>query len=188
MINQGTIIEESLIVLRFFFVGMFFAFIYYLFIATKRLLIRRSFSLKFKGKKINKVYKKCKNPIKIRESKFLRIKDKIMEFVLDILYFVIITPMMAIFLFGYNNGKARWYLYVAVLVGFIIYRIVLGKLSLFLIEHFAFEFLLMLSFCCFYIKSPLIKLKRIFKVKFKRKENKTKQNSRIIYTYGKSRR
>ena len=162
MINQGTIIEESIVVLRFFFVGIFFSFIYYLVTIAKRLLIHSSFSSKFKGKKINKVYKKCKNPINIREKKYRMIKDKIIEFLLDILYFIIISPMMAIFLFGYNNGKARWYLYVAVIVGFFLYRLILGKISLFFIENITYCLLLLLSLCYFYLSKPILKLKEKF--------------------------
>ena len=190
MINQGTIFEESLIAFKFILVGIFFAFIYYLFVILKRLLILDSFSLKFKIKKSGKKYKKCKNPFDYNITKAKRIKNRVVELIIDLLYFILITPMMAVFLFGYNNGKTRWYLYLSVLIGFFIYRIILGKLSLILIENLTFNILLLFSFSFNYVSAPVKAILR--KIKAKKRVKKVKEkvdNSKVvIYSYGKSRR
>lgn len=56
-------------------------------------------------------------------------KSKIKFFLLlvwDFLYFVVITPVCAIFLYGVNFGIVRWYILLCWLIGFFVYKITIG--------------------------------------------------------------
>ena len=64
MINSGTILEEGLVIFKFILVGLFFAFIYYLFLIPRLIVVKSTFSDRFKVKKEGKSYKKIKNPKK----------------------------------------------------------------------------------------------------------------------------
>ena len=52
--------------------------------------------------------------------------NKVFLFFWDVLYFIIITPMCAIFLYGVSEGIVRWYIILSMLVGYVIYRATLG--------------------------------------------------------------
>lgn len=187
MINQGTIFQESIVIFKFFLVGIFFALIYYILLAFKLVLIRDSFSIKFKDKHLKKEYKRCKNPLFLKTDKRREIKNRILEFLLDIIYFVIITPMMAVFLFGFNNGKVRWYIFLAVLIGFFIYKLILGNISLLLTEYLIFYFLLLYSITFSILCKPIKKILKRLKPR-KRVKNNKQENKMVLYAYGKSRR
>ena len=53
---------------------------------------------------------------------------KICLFIADFLFFVFVTPLCAIFLFGINNGIIRWYLVLATILGFAFFKITVGYL------------------------------------------------------------
>ena len=55
------------------------------------------------------------------------IKKKILIFILDFLYFVIVTPFCAVYLFAANKGIIRWYIVILVVVGFLIYKYTVGR-------------------------------------------------------------
>lgn len=190
MINQGTIFEESAVFIKFVFVGIFFAILYYFFNIIKKVLIKDSFSDSFKEKFSKKEYKYIKNPLTYKRTKRKTILNKVLEIVLDIIYFIIITPMMAIFLFGYNNGQVRWYIYGATFLGFYVYKLILGKLSNLIIEYIIYYFLVILNLSGFLVLNPFNRMIHNWKSKIKRKTQKgKKQKSRIVlYSYGKSRR
>ncbi|MBQ7353038.1 MAG: spore cortex biosynthesis protein YabQ [Clostridia bacterium] len=190
MINQGTIFEESTVFIKFIFVGVFFAILYYFLNIIKRILIKGSFSDSFKEKFSKKEYKYIKNPLTYKGTKRKIILDKVLEIVLDIIYFIIITPMMAIFLFGYNNGQVRWYIYGATLLGFFVYKLIFGKLSNLIIEYTIYYFLIILNFGGFLVLKPINVMIHKLKCKIKHRVQKRKnQKSRVVvYSYGKSRR
>lgn len=52
----------------------------------------------------------------------------------DIIYFLLILPLCAIFLYATNYGILRWYLLTSSLIGFILIRITFGRAVNFLLE------------------------------------------------------
>ena len=137
-----------------------------------------------------KEYKNIKNPLSVNLGKRKAFLNKVIEFVLDIVYFIIITPMMAIFLFGYNNGQVRWYIFVATFLGFYIFKLIFGKILNFIIEYVIFYLLLLFRFIKFIILKPAKRTVKILKGKIKHKKHKKEeqQNRVVLYSYGKSRR
>ena len=66
-------------------------------------------------------------------TKILKIKkykkvDCILQFVLDMLFFVLISPLCAIFMYGINLGIIRWYIVICVLLGYAMFEFSIGKL------------------------------------------------------------
>ena len=49
-------------------------------------------------------------------------------FFCDILFFILITPISAIFLFGVNYGIVRWYIIIFALLGFFLFRKTIGQI------------------------------------------------------------
>ena len=84
----------------------------------------------------------------------------------DILYFVSITPICAIFLFGVNSGILRWYIIFSVSIGFLIFKITFGR-----VINYFFELLIcLLKFYLIYkikgyLKILIVKLHRKGKIK-----------------------
>jgi len=103
---------------------------------------------------------------------------RIIGFLYDALFFVLITPICAIFLFCINFGILRWYIVLATLVGGYMYRITLGGIEKKLFER-SFE-----TIRYNVSKALWIILKNVsirFKNKCKNKsENKTEQKKKIV--------
>ena len=103
---------------------------------------------------------------------------RVIGFLYDALFFVLITPICAIFLFCINFGILRWYIVLATLVGGYMYRITLGGIEKKLFER-SFE-----TIRYNVSKALWIILKNVsirFKNKRKNKsENKTEQKKKIV--------
>lgn len=99
---------------------LFFSFLFGVFIGTIYIL----YDTFFQFIRIKNVRENCYQKVKM-----IKFKEKtVLIFICDILFFVIITPLCAIFLFGINNGVVRWYVISSSLVGYIIFKISIGKL------------------------------------------------------------
>lgn len=105
------------------------------------------------------------------------IKNKLIIGLCDFLYFVLILPLIVIFFFGVNNGIIRWYIVLGILVGFLIYRLTMGRLIFYVIQT-AFTFL---RLCILNIIGKALKpVKRLLKlVIIKAKKRKVKQKSKV---------
>lgn len=101
--------------------------------------------------------------------------NTIVTFFFDLLFFVIITPLMVIFVHCVNNGNLRWYIFFGALTGFLVYRITIGRVIVIILENLAvlFQYAFKTAFEFLYkpIKFAWNKVKR--KIKFNRK-NKNK--------------
>lgn len=56
-------------------------------------------------------------------------KNKTAVFLLDFLFFFIISPIIFIFLLSYNNGIVRVYYFTAILLGYLIYILTLYRIT-----------------------------------------------------------
>ena len=100
----------------------------------------------------------------------------------EIIFFILITPMTAIFLYGINMGIVRWYIIVSILGGFLFYRITIGVLIKKLTDKISSFINKILFKILNVVCKQLAKTKTIIKVIKKRhKKNKKK----LIYAIGK---
>lgn len=98
----------------------------------------------------------------------------------DIIFFVIASVLIAIFVFGVNNGTVRWYILVGNLIGFVIYRITLGKLISVLLSYISYfiRFLVYKTICHLNLS-----VKKIIK-KLPKKQLKSVRNSNNLFYIG----
>lgn len=166
-----SIFDQCISVLKFLLVGIYFGFIYDV-VKLFRCLFCPSFSVKFYEKHVLNKYE-CV----FRKNH--RIFDKIVMAIFDFLFFIIITPQMCIFVYGYCNGNVRWFIFFGTLVGFILYKISIGRFFGFLIQFFVFYIKVWIFKLC----SPLLqKIKILFSKTKKRK--KSKQKRKMLIGYG----
>lgn len=139
-----------------------------------------------------------KNPLLI-ERKRNKVLSNIFIFVTDIIYFLVITLIMMVFVYYINDGIVRWYIFAGAFLGMLLYYFTVGKLVISVSEYIVFFIKTTLSYLTWiflWIISPALRfLKGIFsKIKqklstVKSKTNKTKKGLKIkenIYKIGKN--
>ena len=115
------------------------------------------------------------NGLKLNPSKSIGILKRAMTLFLDVLYFVIVAPICAIFFYGINFGIVRWYIVVSILCGFYMYIITIGRLEKKIIE-----------FVFINIRLSTTKILRFFinntfgKIKLKPKNKKNKKDRVVL--------
>ncbi|MBQ8545541.1 MAG: spore cortex biosynthesis protein YabQ [Clostridia bacterium] len=103
--------------------------------------------------------------------------------ILDITYFIILTPIFIVFIYESNNGIVRWYIFFFSVIGFTFFSLTIGKLARKITEYVSFYLEVLLSYISYHTKKCL---KRVFKKrnkKEKKTENKQSINN-IIISYG----
>lgn len=108
---------------------------------------------------------------------------KIAQLVFDMVYFIVITPVCAIFLYSVNYGILRWYYAVMAMVGILLYRISAGVIikKIFIAVGIAFRYLINITLTK--IKCVFVKLVRKFKRRKGTDANKKNERQKII-TFG----
>lgn len=166
-----SILDQCISLLKFFLVGIYFGVIFDV-VKLFRCLFCPSFSIKFYEKHILNKYE---NLFRNRHGIF----EKIIIAIFDFLFFIIITPQMCIFVYGYCNGNVRWFIFFGTLVGFILYKISIGRFFGFLIQFPVF----FIRVGIFKLCNPLLrKIKKLF-LKTK-KYKKSKQKRKVLIGYG----
>lgn len=94
----------------------------------------------------------------------------------DLMYFLIITPICAIFLHSVNFGMIRWYIIATALLGFCLYKASIGRLQQKILEIF-FRIIIIVSKKMKNLMSRLT----IGIVKSKMKTKKLTEKRKIIY-------
>ena len=61
-------------------------------------------------------------------------KYNVVEFVLDLMYFIVVSPMVLVVLHNLNNGILRWYIAISVLIGYMCSYFTVGKLLTMFLE------------------------------------------------------
>lgn len=155
--------------------------------------IFRKFLLFEVSEKLKSFIKKIKLPLISLNfhGENLKTRHKLTYLILDILFFIVITPIMQIFVYAFSNGIVRWYIILGTFVGFIIYYFSVSKIVLSVFEFILLIFKILLSYLLFFIKLPINKCKRIlyrkisnFKDKMKAKEiEKTNNSNKTVVFY-----
>ena len=125
--------------------------------------------IEIEAKRIRIASENNKAPIKI-----------LLLFLYDLLRFVFASMLIAIFVFGVNNGVVRWYIIFGVISGYVVYKKTLGRLLGFIILYISYFFKLFMS----KISKILIAfLKKTIK-KAPHKYNKIYKNKKRIFHIG----
>ena len=166
-----SIVEQSLSLIRFFFVGIYFALIYD---AIK--LFRRIFLPSYTEKFLEKY--KAKLAVK-RQS---RLYCSIISFIFDMLFFLIIIPQMCIFVYAFCNGIIRWYIYVATAIGFFAFKLTVGRLNNLMIQYICLLTYVLICRISLLVGRVLDKIKaKTAKIKIKRR---TKEKKKYLIGFG----
>ncbi len=124
----------------------------------------------------------------------LNFRKKSAYFIFDILFFLILTPIMLIFTYVVSNGTLRWYIIVGTFIGFLCYYYTISKIVLFVYEYVIVILKIFASYIIYFIKIPLsmlnLKIKRVFnrfimkkKSKKEKKLAKEKEENRQLLLY-----
>lgn len=122
--------------------------------------------------------KPCYGEIKLAKRFNLPFRSSVIKTVIlaffDILYFLIITPICAIFLYSESNGILRWYYVFAVLVGILLYRASIGAI----IKRIMSLIGVTIRYCLNFLKIKFIKSVKKLLIRFK-KPPKRKEREHI---------
>lgn len=115
--------------------------------------------------------------LKIKNGKLGKIKRKILYFIWDLLFFIVITPIMQIFIYATSSGVVRWYIILGSFLGFLIYYITISKIISKLYEYVLLIVKIIFAYIMYFFKLPFNKLifvmnNKVIKLKKKRKMKK----------------
>lgn len=141
-----------------FIVGIFYGVIYD-FIRIIRCLLGIRYNTK-----IIKVFDKVQLPLIKKTNKnkkrYNSLKENVIIVVTDIAYFFVITVFTSIFVYSVNNGRARWFMYVMFILGFMLYYFTVGRLVILLSGMITFFIRAIFAYVLFFIRAPFIPLVR----------------------------
>ena len=103
---------------------------------------------------------------------------KIALIICDLFYFVIITPISAIFIFGVNGGIVRAYLFIGCFIGLILYFFTIGKIFKIIVNYLSILFHATVLRLMIEIKN---KLKRMVEKRNSKNNKKTKRKLNIVW-------
>lgn len=103
---------------------------------------------------------------------------KIKMFFWDLLFFIILIPITAIFTYATSDGIARWYIFFGMSVGFILYYVLISRLTKYIYEPIIYLLILLKQYLKLPFKVVFSKIqKRLSASKIKRRvKRKNKQN------------
>ena len=133
------------------------------------------FTDKLKGIKLPLI----KNPL-LRQEKKRRIAENVMIFITDILYFLVATFVMMVYVYYVNSGVARWYIFVGSVLGIFAYYVSIGKLVISISECISFFIKVLISYLAFFISRPFLLLYRKLKPCFEKIKSRKKKNKKSI--------
>lgn len=107
----------------------------------------------------------------------VKLKHKITYFIVDLLFFVSIIPIMQIFVYAFSNGIVRWYIFFGVIIGFICYYFTLSKIILFVYEICAVIIKIFFKYFLFFVEFPMKKIKVFVLKKYINLKNKIKKEN-----------
>ncbi len=170
--------NQLLTILNSLFLGVMSGVIYQIFVIFELPFVR-CYSNDFIAKKQAEDFVNIKNPLK--NSKKNVVFKMIMQAFFDFFYFLVLTPIYAIFFYKMSNGVVRWYVFFFSIVGFLIFQKTIGKILKNILQHIGFYFEVLFLYLIFIMKKTF---KRFIKIKPKKKEIK-RQNEKVLLSYGK---
>ena len=98
--------------------------------------------------------------------------------IFDIIYFLIISILVSVFVFGVNNGIVRWYIVIGLLIGFAVYKLTVGAVISIFLSYIAY--LVRISAISF---ASLVKsfIKKFFSKFSKRKKKINKKTKKLLF-------
>ncbi len=110
----------------------------------------------------------------------------------DLLFFIIITPLTAIFTYATSYGIVRWYIFLGMSFGFIFYYVLLARLTKYIYEPIIYLLILLKQYLKLPFKAIFCKIKKSFalsrqKIHLKRENKrniKRKQNRQELMSIG----
>lgn len=133
-----------------------------------------------------------------KNNKFSNAKRYSLYLLWDLLFFIVIIPIVQIFVYATSSGIVRWYIFIGAFLGFLIYYFTLSKLIAPIYEYILLGFKIIFAYAFYFIRLPL---KRLFSMingkidsikenkrnKRALKINKEKESRRqVLFTTGKS--
>ncbi len=152
------------------FIGVFIGLIYDAF-KIFRILSGLEFSSKLQ-KRIETIKLPIIKGLKIKNTKFSKIKRKILYVLWDLLFFVVITPIMQVFIYATSSGVVRWYIILGAFLGFIIYYFTVSKIVSIVYEYTLLVLKIIFSYITYFIRLPFNKLILVLKIKLKKHKEK----------------
>lgn len=148
-----------------------------------RALFGISYVNKFTGKLKGIRLPFIKNPL-TKEKRGARAFENIVIFITDILYFLIVTLIMMVYIYHINSGTVRWYIFLGAILGLLLYYVTLGRLVISISEYIVFFLKVAFSYLIFFISRPFVLL--YLKIKpsvsrinrFKKRKNKLSDNNK----------
>ena len=163
---EVTLKSQIIVIIYSIIFGIFLGLIYHSISIISNVFSFKDFEIN------NKRLSKYKMPYK--ES----IKSRVGLYLIDLFYFLLITPISAIFLFGINSGVVRGYIIAGSVVGFFLYKVSLGRLFGIFVNYASLLLQNMLLLQLKLIRKPI----RAMGTKFKRKvKKKTVNHSNLIF-------
>lgn len=115
----------------------------------------------------------------------LVLKNKKAEYLLDFLFFFLISPIIFLFLLAYNNGQVRVFYFTAVLLGYLVYLLTLYRLTGYIFRPVAGVLRCVIKKCIKSLKKVLQSINKVYynmlrhmPLRFKRSEKlRKKKNS-----------
>lgn len=89
-------------------------------------------------------------------------KNKRAVFLLDFLFFIVISPIIFIFLLSYNNGQVRAFYFTAILFGYLVYILTFYRLTGFVFRPIALFFQKILKKALKSLKKGLQYIKKLY--------------------------
>lgn len=123
------------------------------------------YKTKFGDRLKNLKFPIIKNPLNRKKS---RIADGISLFITDIIYFVLATFVLVIFIYYINDGIVRWYIFAGAIVGMLAYYFSVGRLFISIIELILFFIRVMLAYFFHFLFLPFACLIRTIRAKLPR--------------------
>ncbi len=123
-----------------------------------------------------------KNPL-CKAGVHSRTFDSIIIFITDVVYFLIVTLALMIYIYHMNSGIVRWYIFAGAMIGMLMYYITIGRLVISVSEYIVFFLKVIFSYLSFFISKPFILLYSKIKPCFsrirlpKKRKNKSKQSN-----------
>lgn len=139
-----------------------------------------------------------KNPL-LKEKKQNDRAQGILLFITDIIYFLIVTLIMIIFVYSVSGGVVRWFIFVGAMMGLLIYYFTIGKIVISVSEYIVFFVRIVWAYVVYFVTYPFLpiinKIKRIFrrlktkiteKIKRHQKPKTPYKTRKNIYEIGKN--
>lgn len=115
-----------------------------------------------------------KNP-NLKEKKANKTFQKVILFFTDILYFVVATLVMMVFIYYINFGIVRWYIFLGAILGMLLYHALLDGFVISVFETIMFFLRILVLYLVYFISKPFVSVLKRMKAYFLKLTERRKQ-------------